>query len=108
ETGHLTHARSERLPPHHLEGFAPMPFMPFNILGMWFRGLLAVAIIAGGIYLAKRWYDESHVVLPAGTSATAEGPLLDDQRVDVEAPAMPSARSVFRFEPGVNRETGYL
>ena len=85
-----------------------MPFMPFNILAMWFRGLLAIAIIAGGIYLAKRWFDESHVVVPVGTSATSEGPLLDDQRVYVEAPAVPPVRSVFRFEPGVNRETGYL
>ncbi len=85
-----------------------MPFMPVNILGMWFRGLLAIAIIAGGIYLAKRWYDESHVVVPVGTNAPVEGPVLDDQQVDVEAPAMPPARSVFRFEPGVNRETGYL
>ena len=28
-----------------------MYFMPFNILGMWFRGLLSIAILAGGIYL---------------------------------------------------------
>ena len=28
-----------------------MPFMPFNILGIWFRGLLSIAILAGGIYL---------------------------------------------------------
>ena len=39
-----------------------MFFMPFNILGMWFRGLLSVAILAGGIYLLYRWYDDSYVV----------------------------------------------
>ena len=32
--------------------------MPFNIVGIWLRGLLSIAIIAGGIYLVKRWYDE--------------------------------------------------
>jgi pimeloyl-ACP methyl ester carboxylesterase len=32
--------------------------LPFNILGIWFRGLLAVAILAGGVYLASRWYRE--------------------------------------------------
>ena len=48
------------------QGIAPMPFMPFNILGIWFRGLLAVAIIAGGVYLLKRWYDESQVIVPLG------------------------------------------
>jgi hypothetical protein len=28
-----------------------MPFMPFSNLGIWFRCLLAIAIIVGGIYL---------------------------------------------------------
>jgi hypothetical protein len=35
-----------------------MPLMPFQILGIWFRGLLSIAILAGGIYLLQRWYDE--------------------------------------------------
>ena len=39
-----------------------MPFMPFNILGLWFRGFLSVAILGGGIYLLYRWYEESQVV----------------------------------------------
>jgi hypothetical protein len=29
-----------------------------NILGIWFRGLLAAAVLAGGFYLASRWYGE--------------------------------------------------
>ena len=28
-----------------------MLFLPFTVLGMWFRGLLAVAILAGGVAL---------------------------------------------------------
>lgn len=32
--------------------------LPFNILGIWFRGLLAVTVLAGGIYLASRWYGD--------------------------------------------------
>lgn len=30
--------------------------MPFNILGMWFRGLVAVGILAAGVYFLREWY----------------------------------------------------
>jgi pimeloyl-ACP methyl ester carboxylesterase len=29
-----------------------MPFMPFAILGIWFRGLLALGLLGGGIWLS--------------------------------------------------------
>ncbi len=94
-----------------------MPFMPFQILGIWFRGLLSIAILAGGIYLLRRWYDDSHVVEPVRVVAADAGP----DRADAAAPApdrargevpaaspAPAGRRVFRFEPGWNRETGLL
>ena len=45
-----------------------MPFMPFQIVGIWLRGLLALAILAGGIALIRRWDDDRHVTvyLPMG------------------------------------------
>jgi pimeloyl-ACP methyl ester carboxylesterase len=85
-----------------------MPFMPFNILGIWFRGFLSLAIIAGGIYLLKRWYDESHVVVPVRIGPIAEAPVTDDDARNREAPAPVLERRVFRFEPGMNQETAYL
>src|SRR4051812_47371242 len=36
-----------------------MPFMPFSILGVWLRGLLSIAIIAGGVALLRAWYVDS-------------------------------------------------
>ena len=85
-----------------------MLFMPFNILGIWFRGLLSIAIIAGGIYLLKRWYDESHVIVPVVAAPTVEKPLNDaDVRNQDLAIPLP-ARRIFQFEPGMNRETAYL
>jgi len=30
---------------------------PVSILSMWLRGLLSIAILAGGIYLIRSWYD---------------------------------------------------
>jgi pimeloyl-ACP methyl ester carboxylesterase len=85
-----------------------MPFAPFSILGIWFRGLLSVAIIAGGIYLLKRWYDVSHVVVPVQVVPTAEAPVRDGDARDRDATADEPGRRVFRFEPGMNRETAYL
>jgi pimeloyl-ACP methyl ester carboxylesterase len=83
-----------------------MPFMPFNILGIWFRGLLSVAILAGGIYLLYRWYDESHVVIQTPSPATkVETP--GDGRPEDAADAVP-ARRLFRFDPGLNRPTYLL
>ena len=74
-----------------------MPFMPFQILGLWFRGLLSVAIIVVGIYLLKWWYDESHLVEPARVVTTADGKTAEEP-----------SRRVFRFDPGWNRETALL
>jgi pimeloyl-ACP methyl ester carboxylesterase len=85
-----------------------MPFMPFNILGIWFRGLLSIAILAGGIYLLKRWYDESHVVVPVRVGPAAEAPVRDGDAHNRGATAAIPGRWVFRFEPGMNRETAYL
>ncbi len=82
-----------------------MPFTPFQILGMWLRGLLSVAVLVGGVYLLKRWYDDAHVAEPASRrEVTAESPR---PTPDPDRPAVP-ARRVFRFEPGWNRNTATL
>jgi pimeloyl-ACP methyl ester carboxylesterase len=80
-----------------------MPFMPFNILGIWFRGLLSIAIIAAGIYLLKRWHDESYVVVPVEKTV-----VIDDQGRHPDVAAGLPQRRVFSYKPGMNRETAYL
>jgi hypothetical protein len=88
-----------------------MPFMPFNILGMWFRGLLSITILAGGIYLLVRWYDDSHVIEKIQVSAppeeTREIRPGEDERPASMPITVPGYR-VFRFDPGWNRPTGEL
>jgi len=87
-----------------------MPFLPFNILGIWFRGLLSVAILAGGIYLLRSWYEHSHVTvitIPRGDGLTPE------QRKEQMQKSIEDAQNgvgprVFRFEPGWNRPTAEL
>ena len=80
-----------------------MFFMPFNILGMWFRGLLSIAILAGGIYLLKRWYDDSHVV-----EYVTRPVAVDDPRDKKPVTELVPVGRVFRFDPGWNRPTGEL
>ena len=76
-----------------------MPFMPFNIIGMWFKGILSIAILAGGIYLLRQWYEDSQVV-----ERVQSGPRLSTTEPD----ASRAGRRVFRFEPGWNRPTAEL
>src|SRR5690348_13941042 len=87
-----------------------MPFMPFHILGIWFRGLLSIAILAGGIYLLSQWYQESHRVEPAPASVTTARAPAGDIRTGEERRPVPvsttlSDRRIFRFEPGWNTPT---
>jgi len=89
-----------------------MPFMPFNILGIWFRGLLSIAILAGSGYLFYRWYDESHVVIQAPNIVkrvvTPDDVRPGEEPKPIAVEVAPPARRVFRFEPGLNRPTYLL
>jgi pimeloyl-ACP methyl ester carboxylesterase len=114
-----------------------MPFMPFNILGIWLRGLLSLAIPILAVLCLKWWYDDSWVdervvvvrsavVRPAVVRAGA-GPsgkvatTVQPERASEPAPAdrrsAPGARESvppapgpgeFLFEPGWNRATAEL
>jgi pimeloyl-ACP methyl ester carboxylesterase len=109
-----------------------MPFMPFNILGMWLRGLLALTIPILAVFCLKWWYDDSRVVerveivRPEVVRVEAKPPgqvkaTVRQERVAEVAPAdrgsVPGAQEVvpqavgrreFRFEPGWNRPTAEL
>ncbi len=84
-----------------------MLFMPFNILGIWFRGLLSIAILAGGIYLLSRWYDDSHapeVVEEPVVTAPSDAVRREHVRPVATEITVPTRR-IFRFDPGRNRPT---
>jgi len=40
-----------------------MLLMPFQILGAFLRAILCVALLAGGVYLLKHWYDNREIVI---------------------------------------------
>jgi hypothetical protein len=76
-----------------------MPFMPFAILGIWFRGLLALGLLGGGIWLLATWYDG----LPRVTPMAQTDP--DDPR-----PARPLSfgERVAQWQPALSWETAAL
>lgn len=79
-----------------------MPNMPFQILGLWLRGVLAVVLIGFGSYLLKYWYDHrDHEVRTAPpANHEAQGPDRERRPPDV------ARREPWRF--GLNRETAAL
>jgi hypothetical protein len=77
-----------------------MPLMPFAMLWMWFRGLLALALLGGGIWLLYAWYD----ALPRPTP-----PVQTDTDVTrASAPAPSFSNRVARRHPGLTWETAAL
>ena len=84
-----------------------MPFMPFNILGMWFRGLLAIVLLGLSIYLLREWYERATTVHEPIAVAEA------DVRRDPEAgrdPAVGRTRSarLSSWRPGWDTPTAML
>ena len=80
-----------------------MPFLPFQILGIWFRGLLGLALLGLGIYCLKQWYDEPNSVVVQAPVAPAGGVDEDGPRPGVEERVR-----VSRWHLALDRSTAYL
>lgn len=79
-----------------------MPFMPFHILGLFFRALLAPLLLAAGVYLLYEWYQHrEQVVEPAPAIEQLDRP------GGVAPPTEPSPRVVV-WHFGFNKETAML
>jgi pimeloyl-ACP methyl ester carboxylesterase len=88
-----------------------MPFTPTTILSMWLKGLLSIAIIAGGLFLLRQWYEHSHAWEPFVGHAqgnTNSQPRLDEERDAKAKEVVVPVQRVFRWNPGLNRETAEL
>jgi pimeloyl-ACP methyl ester carboxylesterase len=80
-----------------------MPFMPFSILGMWLRGLLAIALLGLGIFLLREWYERATTVYEPVAAVDAE-PKLGG------APELGRTRRVglSEWRPGLDATTAML
>ncbi|HVJ82353.1 MAG TPA: alpha/beta fold hydrolase [Planctomycetia bacterium] len=101
--------------------------MPFQILGIWLRAILAVIFLGAGIYFLKQWYDHRrHAVIVERPAADplqpdrarlaaapnefdrAEAPARPDDRLaPAENPGQTEMRMV-SWEFGWNKETMWL
>jgi pimeloyl-ACP methyl ester carboxylesterase len=83
-------------------------FMPFQVLGMWIRGLISLAVFGAAIALLVLWYNnrEHTVVERVVEGRPADVPIDDKLQVDTE-PARHRTRIV-QWHFGLNKETAYL
>lgn len=82
-------------------------FMPFQVLGIWFRGLLSLALVAGGIALLSLWY--SNRATPVVERRQADGTWVRvDERPGDAAQTEDRRIQWVSWQFGWNRETAYL
>lgn len=79
-----------------------MFFMPFQVLGIWLRGLFSLALLGLGAYLLYAWNERREVVVVEPPARTA------DQSDRATAPDEEPERRVVEWRFGLNRETAYL
>jgi len=77
-----------------------MPFMPLAILGIWFRGLVALGLLVGGVWLLATWED----ALPRSTPVVQTHP----DGTQTPAPPLSFSERVARWRPGLTWETAAL
>src|SRR5580704_3286823 len=78
--------------------------MPFSILGIWMRGLVACALLGAGAYLLVVWYNHRETVVVNQVVITVD-------RADVNDKSEPGVREESVIVPwkfGINRETAFL
>ena len=79
-------------------------FMPFSVLGIWVRGLLALALLGAGAYLLFLWYEHRETVIVSQVQLPA-------QKGDIGDHSVPTTTEVIVTAPwnfGTNRETAFL
>ena len=85
-------------------------FMPFQVLGIWVRGLLSVVVLALGIGLLRQWYLERTWVeqVPADRAGGANSSPANPGRRPTEAAGRGVEPRVHTWHFGLNRQTAYL
>jgi pimeloyl-ACP methyl ester carboxylesterase len=87
-----------------------MPLMPFHVLGIWLRGLFALALLGAGASLLREWYEHRRVVVeePVATRAGEVRPPDDPRARDRARRDLGVERRTVEWHFGLNRETASL
>src|SRR5690348_7031865 len=85
-----------------------MPFMPFQVLGIWLRGLFSLILLGGAIYLLSEWYNHRQIYVVETVPRVRTEPQPDaGERPDRPAENEQAVRVVL-WQFGLNRETAFL
>ena len=76
-------------------------FMPFQVLGMFLRGVISIAILACGVGLLSQWYKHRERVVVERVSD-------DATNTSDSIPNEQTRTRVVRWRWGANRETAFL
>lgn len=90
-----------------------MPFMPFHVLGIWLRGLIAFALLGVGLYLLREWYEHGGNVQGPPHAVRVDGggrAGLDEKSREIAPPRREGVqvRPTSRWHLGLDRESAYL
>ncbi len=85
-----------------------MGFMPDQILGIWIRGVLSIALLALGPYLIYQWYEDAHAFHSRHAEVTPSTAVSALGSVEQAVPAHREYDRVFEPHWGFNRETALL
>jgi pimeloyl-ACP methyl ester carboxylesterase len=88
-----------------------MLLLPFQVLGVWLRGLFALALIAVGVWLLRDWYSHRETVVRVPASERTRDDAERRPEPGAEPPAPPDRGTDYRVEPwrfGWNRATASL
>jgi pimeloyl-ACP methyl ester carboxylesterase len=84
-----------------------MFFMPFQILGIWLRGLFGIVLLGLGIYLLTEWYNRRETVVTVSVARTesAGAPEIRDVAEPLENR---QETQIVHWQIGWNPETAFL
>ncbi len=85
-----------------------MGFMPFQILGVWIRGLLSIVLLILGPYLLYEWYEHAHVLRQRESQVTLIPNSTQPGALQPAVFVQPQYDRVFAPRWGLNRQTGLL
>ncbi len=83
-------------------------FMPFNILGIWLRALVAVVMLSGGVFWLAEWFRNRERPVITSVEPASTPNLANEGRLDRELDELNNEYGTVRWRFGLNRETAYL
>src|SRR5688572_12190545 len=83
-------------------------FMPFQVLGLFLRGLLSFVLLGAGIGFLTLWYVNREQIIIESAPASPVEEVRQAGDVGADRGIEERRVRVVRWQPGLNKETAYL